>query len=305
MSENKQIPVPDSGNGEPTVRGSKVTNSKFINSYVNVDDCLFIKCEFENATFVYRGGEFPAFKECNFKGSTNWQFDGPAGNTLNLVQSLYSITPFRTVAEAVISAIKGRWRHMILNFDGSTYTESTSALIADISNRSKLHFNEITHEEQAHMSTPSREEFDAKIEAVEARMDTRVGVVIAKIDAMEVFVKSQMERATAAAESAAKSAEKASELKQTLWVTAIATIISVLGIAFGAYYGMQQSNIGLVQAVTAMFQLGQQNPPAAANSAITPSPIPNSSGWATRCGLCASALPKLFARTGRAYRPMG
>lgn len=137
-------------------------------------------------------------------------------------------------------------------------------------------------EEDNHMNLPSREEIDAKFETIEARMDGRVRSIEGKIDTLVATMTGQQhamtatitgheqamsmlaERATKAAESAAAAADRAATaadraggLKQTLWATSLTTVLSVLAIALAAYFGTQQSNMGLVQTTLGAFEAGR------------------------------------------------
>ena len=108
------------------------------------------------------------------------------------------------------------------------------------------------------MNAVTREEIDARLETIEVKMDSRIASIAGKIDAFLVRAEGHEkvleligQKAADAAQSAAASADRASGLKGTMWLTSITTIIAVLGIAFAAYFGTQQSNIGIVQAVIA------------------------------------------------------
>jgi hypothetical protein len=124
------------------------------------------------------------------------------------------------------------------------------------------------------MNSPSREEIDAKLETIEVKMDARVASIESKIDLFlasaagtEQSLKHLAEKAVSASESAASSAERAGGLKSTLWITSITTVIAVLGIAFAAYFGTQQSNQGIVQTTLSAYEMGR----AHSNSVQTPS----------------------------------
>ncbi|RJG14634.1 hypothetical protein, partial [Massilia cavernae] len=141
-------------------------------------------------------------------------------------------------------------------------------------------------EEDTHMTTPTREEIDAKLENIELRMDGRVRSIEGKIDAFIATITGQQqavtatlaghqqtmaslaERAAAAAETAAAAADRAGGLKQTLWITSLTTVLSVLGIALAAYLGTQQSNMSIVQTTLGAFEAGR----SAAEKA--PAPVP-------------------------------
>jgi hypothetical protein len=130
------------------------------------------------------------------------------------------------------------------------------------------------------MNTPTREEFNLKFEAMEVKMDGRVASIEAKInafldrtDANEKILSLRIDqavtaaenasgaadRASSAADRAASSAERSGGLKSTMWLTSITTILAVLGIALAAYFGTQQSNIGIVQATIAAFESGKSS----------------------------------------------
>jgi hypothetical protein len=129
------------------------------------------------------------------------------------------------------------------------------------------------------MTDLSREELDAKLQTIEARMDSRVARIEGKIDAfLERAAGSErataltaentrllMERATDAAERAQAAATEASGLKHTLWITSVTTILSIVAVVIGAYYASQQSNIGIVQSTIAAFESGKNaaSPPSA------------------------------------------
>jgi hypothetical protein len=129
------------------------------------------------------------------------------------------------------------------------------------------------------MNSPSREEFQATIQASEARMDARVATAMGKIDTLAAQLVANeanmgriaeraaaaSERAAAASEQAAAAAERAARaavdaggLKSTMWLTSITTILAVLGIAFAAYFGTQASNIGIVGSTISAFEAGRE-----------------------------------------------
>src|SRR5471032_2876965 len=102
------------------------------------------------------------------------------------------------------------------------------------------------------------------IETEDLCMDTRVASIEGKIDAFLAqsegtakLIEAISLRAAVAAESAAKSADRAGGLKATLWITSLTTILSVVGIVLAAYFGTQQSNIGIVQSTIAAFESGR------------------------------------------------
>ncbi|MEW6345675.1 MAG: hypothetical protein AB1704_33940 [Pseudomonadota bacterium] len=136
------------------------------------------------------------------------------------------------------------------------------------------------------MNTPTREEFEARLEAVEARMDKRLTEIsgkinefIARLDQREIgndLLKAEREKALDArdqkleliatqakdaAERAAGAAEKAAGLRASFWASAIVTVLAVFAIAAGMYIGMKQSDESLIQATLSVFQAGQNTPP--------------------------------------------
>lgn len=134
-------------------------------------------------------------------------------------------------------------------------------------------------EDDAAMSTPTQSEIDLKIENMQLRMDGRLSSIEGKMDALanqvagaERAMSLLAERAVAAAESAAASADRASNLKQTLWVTSVSTILSVLGIALALYFGIQSSNLAIVQTTLSAFEAGRDTPQGQAESPAPQAP---------------------------------
>jgi len=89
-----------------TVKFEDVT---FDGGRVSVDGSSFERCVFNATVLVYSGGEFPAFSHCSFNG-TNWFFDGPAGNTVQLIRDLYQ-SPFKPMVERMVEFITGAHNH--------------------------------------------------------------------------------------------------------------------------------------------------------------------------------------------------
>jgi 3-oxoacyl-(acyl-carrier-protein) synthase len=130
------------------------------------------------------------------------------------------------------------------------------------------------------MSTVTREAFEARIEAVEARVDARVAGAIARMDATDLRIDERFKWLTAVfaerdkrlderdkrieqlASRAATAAENASNLRTHMWLAAstviIAVIGTVIGTVIGAYYATQSSHLAMAQTVIAAFQQGQQ-----------------------------------------------
>lgn len=110
------------------------------------------------------------------------------------------------------------------------------------------------------MSTPTRTEFESRLETVEARMDSRVIRIESKIDSYLAVAAERDKRIDLLAESAAKSAERASTLKGHFWGAVVTIILSVAAIAISSFYATQSSNIAIVQTTLSAFQQGQQTP---------------------------------------------
>ncbi|VVE79354.1 hypothetical protein PSP31120_02191 [Pandoraea sputorum] len=116
------------------------------------------------------------------------------------------------------------------------------------------------------MNAPTREEFEAKLETIEARMDGRVARIEGKIDAFIAQSAERDKRIELLAVSAAKSAEQAATLKSNMWLAALTVVLAVIGTVVAAYFATQSSNIGIAQAVTAAFQQGQNSAQPTANA---------------------------------------
>lgn len=141
------------------------------------------------------------------------------------------------------------------------------------------------------MNDITREEFNAKIETIEARMDSRVESVSSKIDAfltMQAAVqverdkalaerdKAQLERdkryellaerVTKAAEGSEEAAKQAATVKSNYWAAVIVQLLAVVAILVGAYYANQANVMGAMQTTMSAFQAGkaEASPPAPA-----------------------------------------
>lgn len=125
------------------------------------------------------------------------------------------------------------------------------------------------HTEQ--MNDITREEFNAKIETIEVKMDARVESVSAKI---ESFLASQAERdkaqierdkrfeliaerVTKAAEGAEDAAKQAATVKSNYWAAVIVQLLAVVAILVGAYYANQANVLGAMQTTMSAFQAGK------------------------------------------------
>jgi len=147
------------------------------------------------------------------------------------------------------------------------------------------------------MSTPSREEIDAKLMAIEARMDSRVASIEGKIDALLATLQGNeklnterwrtfdaraavlderdkrltdiADRAVKAAEGAESAAQEARSLKLNFWASVVAQVAAVAAIIVGAYFANQASVIGIGQLIAAV---AQQNAAPASSTAVPRKP---------------------------------
>lgn len=133
------------------------------------------------------------------------------------------------------------------------------------------------------MSTPTRGEFEARIEAVEARMDARVAAIEARLDSFtaraeererrfderlyerdkrleerDKRLEERDKRIELLAQRAATAAESASNLKTHMGLAASTVIVAVIGTVVAAYCATQSSHLSMAQTVISAFQQGQQ-----------------------------------------------
>lgn len=128
------------------------------------------------------------------------------------------------------------------------------------------------------MTDITREEFNAKLETIEVKMDARVESVSAKIDgfltAQAERDKAQLERdkryellsdrITKAAEGAEEAAKQAVTVKANYWAAVAVQLLAVVAILVGAYYANQANVLGAMQTTLSAFQAGKAEgtPPA-------------------------------------------
>ncbi len=123
-----------------------------------------------------------------------------------------------------------------------------------------------------------RNEFEARIEAVEARMDARVSAFGARLEAFTARAEEREQRFMALfnerdkrlderdkriellAQRADAAAESAANLKAHLWMAASTVVLAVAGTVIAAYYATQSSHFDLAQSIVTTFQQGQQTP---------------------------------------------
>ena len=67
----------------------KYTDSKFIQTRVELDGNEFIRCRFENATLVFSARSPVSMVDCEFGNNVAWTFEGSAALTLGFLHALY------------------------------------------------------------------------------------------------------------------------------------------------------------------------------------------------------------------------
>lgn len=140
-------------------------------------------------------------------------------------------------------------------------------------------FNDSTrrNDDNQVMNDITREEFNAKLETIEARMDARVESVSSKIDA---FLATQSavqverdkaqaerdkrfemlaERATKAAEGAEEAAKQSATVKSNYWAAVAVQLLAVVAILVGAYYANQANVFGAMQTTMSAYQAGKDS----------------------------------------------
>jgi hypothetical protein len=130
------------------------------------------------------------------------------------------------------------------------------------------------------MSTPTREEFEARIEAVEARMDARVAAIGARLDEYSARADERMQGLTAMFAERDKrffeqienmnrrfddrdkridaALQRISHLSTHMWMVGATFVLASAATVVGAYYAAQSSHLGVTQTVISAFQQGQQ-----------------------------------------------
>lgn len=121
------------------------------------------------------------------------------------------------------------------------------------------------------MNDITREEFNAKLETIEVKMDARVESVSAKIDA---FLSAQAERdkaqlerdkryelmadrVTKAAEGAEEAAKQAATVKSNYWAAVGVQLLAVAAILVGAYFATQANTMAAITTTLSAFQAGK------------------------------------------------
>lgn len=133
------------------------------------------------------------------------------------------------------------------------------------------------------MSSISREEFDARIETIEARMDARMEGVSMRIDAFlaaqaerdkaDSRIRSEMDRAQSErdkrfelmssaiqniAQESKEAIRQASTTKANVWAAAAVQLVALVAIVVGACYANQANTYAAVQTTLAAIQAGKE-----------------------------------------------
>jgi len=133
------------------------------------------------------------------------------------------------------------------------------------------------------MSSISREEFDARIETIEARMDARMEGVSMRIDAFlaaqaerdkaDSRIRSEMDRAQSErdkrfelmssaiqniAQESKEAIRQASTTKANVWAAAAVQLVGLVAIVVGACYANQANTYAAVQTTLAAIQAGKE-----------------------------------------------
>ena len=138
------------------------------------------------------------------------------------------------------------------------------------------------------MSTVSREEFNARIETIETRMDARIDGVRAEIreflaiqserDKTQVerdkrydLISQDMRKISRGAEEAAR---QASTVKANVWAATVVQLLGIVAIVAGAYYANQANMYVAIQTTLAAVQAGKDihAPSPLALPSLTPPP---------------------------------
>ena len=70
-----------------TGRSPRSVEDETLTGRIALDNTSFVRCRFRQATLVYAGGAAPQIRDCSFENAT-FEFTGPAGRTLALLQAL-------------------------------------------------------------------------------------------------------------------------------------------------------------------------------------------------------------------------
>ena len=87
----------------------------------------------------------------------------------------------------------------------------------------------------ADTDTPSREEVAAKLESVEARVDSKLVLIDSKLDRLFDFVKDHMAASIQASERAEKAANEAKQSASSIKWHILFTAIGILGVLYATW----------------------------------------------------------------------
>jgi len=114
------------------------------------------------------------------------------------------------------------------------------------------------------MGAISREEFNARIETIETRMDARLDAVSMKIDG---FLSVQVERdkrydlitqeMRRIADGAQEAARQGATVKANVWAATAVQLLGIVAIVVGAYYANQANMYVAIQTTLAAVQAGK------------------------------------------------
>jgi chromosome segregation ATPase len=122
---------------------------------------------------------------------------------------------------------------------------------------------------------PTREELDAKIDALRSRTDGHFHELCARLDGLSMrmdALEARMDKLEARMDKLEARMDRLEhqmmDLKRSIWMSNLATIVSVIAIATSSYFATQQSNQAIVQATIAAIEAGR------ASAAQVPPPAP-------------------------------
>lgn len=129
------------------------------------------------------------------------------------------------------------------------------------------------------MGAISREEFNARIETIETRMDARLDAVSMKIDG---FLSVQVERdkrydlitqeMRRIADGAQDAARQGATVKANVWAATAVQLLGIVAIVVGAYYANQANMYVAIQTTFAAVQAGKDA--HTPKPSVLPTPLP-------------------------------
>jgi len=129
------------------------------------------------------------------------------------------------------------------------------------------------------MGAASREEFNARIETIETRMDARLDAVSMKIDG---FLSVQVERdkrydlitqeMRRIADGAQDAARQGATVKANVWAATAVQLLGIVAIVVGAYYANQANMYVAIQTTFAAVQAGKDA--HTPKPSVLPTPLP-------------------------------